>query len=309
MSREPLLLLATAGVLLLGLLGWRAFVTGTEERMALRKRSAIDIAEQRDRNPWNRIDAWARRTGPGRAVADRLTVAGLPWRVIDFLGACVALFLLTYFLVDRLLSQILAIPVAVVAAAGCWVYVERRRRRRLEVFVGQLPDLARLLANSASAGLSIVRSLDLAAQELGDPAGTEIERVARELRLGQSLERALHNLRRRVPSREVGVLVSTLVIQQRVGGDTVRSLREMSQTLDARRELNREVSTILAQSVFTGYAIAVLGVLMMVGVNQMYPGVFDQMLRSPVGLVVIGIASGLFTLGFALIRRVSKVEV
>jgi tight adherence protein B len=309
MPRESLLLLATAAVLVLALLGARLLVRGTEERLALRKRSALEIAEQGDRNPLNRLDALLRRTVFGQLVASRLTAAGLRWRAIDFLAGNAAAAAGAYLIVRQLLSGILAGPIAILAVLACWVYVERKRRRRLEVFVGQLPDLARLMANSASAGLGVVRSLDLAAQELEDPAGAEIERVAQELRLGQSLEGALKGLHRRVPSREVGVLVSSLLIQQRSGGDAVRALREMAQTLEARKELNREVGTILAEAVFTGWAVAGMGVLIMVGMNQLYPGVFDEMLRSPVGAAVVGVGSGLFALGLVLIQRVSKVEV
>ncbi|CAN5795680.1 hypothetical protein BH23ACT8_BH23ACT8_04620 [soil metagenome] len=309
MPRESLLLLATAAVLVLALLGARLLVRGTEERLALRKRSALEIAEHGDRNPLNRLDALLRRTVFGQLVASRLTAAGLRWRAIDFLAGNVAAAAGAYLIVRQLLSGILAGPIAILAVLACWVYVERKRRRRLEVFVGQLPDLARLMANSASAGLGVVRSLDLAAQELEDPAGAEIERVAQELRLGQSLEGALKGLHRRVPSREVGVLVSSLLIQQRSGGDAVRALREMAQTLEARKELNREVGTILAEAVFTGWAVAGMGVLIMVGMNQLYPGVFDEMLRSPVGAAVVGVGSGLFALGLVLIQRVSKVEV
>lgn len=309
MPRESLLLLATAAVLVLALLGARLLVRGTEERLALRKRSALEIAEQGDRNPLNRLDALLRRTVFGQLVASRLTAAGLRWRAIDFLAGNVAAAAGAYLIVRQLLSGILAGPIAILAVLACWVYVERKRRRRLEVFVGQLPDLARLMANSASAGLGVVRSLDLAAQELEDPAGAEIERVAQELRLGQSLGGALKGLHRRVPSREVGVLVSSLLIQQRSGGDAVRALREMAQTLEARKELNREVGTILAEAVFTGWAVAGMGVLIMVGMNQLYPGVFDEMLRSPVGAAVVGVGSGLFALGLVLIQRVSKVEV
>ncbi|MGI8874370.1 MAG: type II secretion system F family protein [Egibacteraceae bacterium] len=309
MPRESLLLLATAAVLVLALLGARLLVRGTEERLALRKRSALEIAEHGDRNPLNRLDALLRRTVFGQLVASRLTAAGLRWRAIDFLAGNVVAAAGAYLIVRQLLSGILAGPIAILAVLACWVYVERKRRRRLEVFVGQLPDLARLMANSASAGLGVVRSLDLAAQELEDPAGAEIERVAQELRLGQSLEGALKGLHRRVPSREVGVLVSSLLIQQRSGGDAVRALREMAQTLEARKELNREVGTILAEAVFTGWAVAGMGVLIMVGMNQLYPGVFDEMLRSPVGAAVVGVGSGLFALGLVLIQRVSKVEV
>ena len=61
--------------------------------------------------------------------------------------------------------------------------------------------------------------------------------VVEQLRVGLPLEDALEGLRDRLPSRELGVLMTTLVIQQRAGGDTVRALYELGHTLEARKDL------------------------------------------------------------------------
>ena len=45
--------------------------------------------------------------------------------------------------------------------------------------------------------------------------------------------------------------MTTLVIQQRAGGDTVRALNELGHTLEARKDLLREIRTLLSGSVFT----------------------------------------------------------
>ena len=47
--------------------------------------------------------------------------------------------------------------------------VERKRNARREEFIGQLPELARVLSNGTSAGLSMPGAVQLAARELSDP--------------------------------------------------------------------------------------------------------------------------------------------
>ena len=116
-----------------------------------------------------------------------------------------------------------------------------------------------MLANGAAAGLSIPQALAMASRELADPGGAELRRVVDELRLGQSLEDALASLRDRLPSREVAVLMTTIVIQQRAGGDTVRALSELAATLEARKDLRREITTLLSGVVFTSYVVAGIG--------------------------------------------------
>jgi tight adherence protein B len=174
--------------------------------------------------------------------------------------------------------------------------------------VAQLPELARVLSNAASAGLAIRSAVEMAALELDDPAGSELRRVSEELRVGQPIDLALANLEERMPSREVGVLVGTLVIQHRAGGSLVTSLREMSHTLDARQELRREVRTIMAGAVFTSYVVIVMGLGSLLMLNSINPGILDKMTSRPVGQAALGLAAALYSVGFLLIRRTTRIE-
>ena len=101
-----------------------------------------------------------------------------------------------------------------------------------------------------------------------------------ELRVGQPVDEALDAMRRRLPSRELGVLMTTLVIQQRAGGDTVRALTELGHALEARKDLIREIKTLLSGSVFTSYLVAGIGVATIVLMNVMSPGVMREMATS-----------------------------
>ena len=176
---------------------------------------------------------------------------------------------------------------AIVVLGMRW-YVERARAKRRDAFMDQLPDLARMLSNGTQAGLSIAGAVQMAARELDDPAGSEMAGVVQEMRLGQPLDRALERLQERLPSREVAVLMTTIVIQQRAGGDTVRALQELGATLEARKDLIREVRTVLSGSVFTSYVVAGIGIATIVLMNVFTPGVMREMTSSLPGLLALG---------------------
>ena len=116
-----------------------------------------------------------------------------------------------------------------------------------------------MLSNGASAGLSMQQAVRMASRELADPAGAELKRVVEEIQVGRPVEDALEALRDRLPSREVAVLMTTIAIQQRAGGDTVRALGELAATLEARKDLRREIKTLLSGVVFTSYVVAGIG--------------------------------------------------
>lgn len=300
--------LLTLGTLAVGLAGVTTLVRDQRERALLERRSALDMAEHRSARPGNRLEAALVRTETGRLVADRLAGSGLGWRAVDFLALNVAAAAAAFVVADRLLPTLFAVVAAAAALRGCWAYLDRARRRRREAFVAQLPEVARVISNATSAGLSLPAALDMAAAEVNDPARTELARLAQELALGQSIDGALNNLKRRMPSRDVAVLVATLVIQQRGGGDLVTALRDISETLESRKDLAREVRTIMAGSVYTSYLVAVLGVGVLLLVNAVSPGALDAMVTSTIGRVALVVGFGLFAIAQLLIRRIAKVE-
>ena len=197
----------------------------------------------------------------------------------------------------------------VFVVAGLRWWVERQRAKRRDAFMDQLPDLARMLSNGTQAGLSIAGAVQMSARELDDPAGAEMAAVVQEMRLGQPLDVALERLQKRLPSREVAVLMSTIIIQQRAGGDTVRALQELGGTLEARKDLIREIRTVLSGSVFTSYIVAGIGIVAIVLMNVLTPGVMREMTSSPAGLLALGVAGVLWAVAFLMIRATTKVDV
>jgi len=294
---------------LVGLFGLWLYTSAWAKQADVAKRSALDIAESKANRWRSKLDARIRRSRWGHSLTVKLASAGVPLNSVEFLLIAAVAGAVGFFVTDIVMPPWLSLVGAGVAVRLCWLWVERERNRRKLEFVQQLPEVARILSNASSAGLAITTAVQMASNELDEPAGTEMGLVAEELRLGQSLEGALHNLEERMPSREVGVLISTLVIQQRSGGDLVRALQDMALTLDLRRDLHREIRTLMAGSVFTGWIVALLGVGSIVMLNLISPGVIEKMAEQLIGQVALAIAGSLYFLGFVLIRRATRIEV
>jgi len=300
------LLLVTTIVALLAL---RVFLRERAERAAMAERSALELVEKRASRLRYRLDRRLLRTPLGRALGVRIGSAGASIMPIDFLALCTGAFIGGTGLLNIAVPLWLALIGGAVCVRLCFGWVEKQREKRRLAFVTQLPEVARLLSNASSAGLAIRAAIDMATDELDSPASDELRLVSEELALGQSVSKALENLERRMPSRDVGVLISTLVIQQRAGGDLVNALQDMADTLDQRRDLTREIRTVMAGSVATGYMVAGLGAITVFLMNAITPGVLDDLTSSVPGLIAVGFAGGLYVLGFLLIRKVTRVEV
>lgn len=300
-------LLAFLGTGLVALAGMWLFISSAARQGTIADRGAIDIAPPR--GPMQVLDARIMRTRRGAALAARLQSAGVEMSVGRFVLLRVLLALCVLIVARLLFPLILALACAV---AAWWIVrfrVQRRLDRRSVEFVAQLPELARLLSNGASAGLSVPAALELAAREIDEPARAELRTVIDELTYGRSLEDALESLAARLPSREIAVLLNCIIIQQRSGGDTVHALRELSHTLDIRRDTSREVRTLMSGAVYTSYVVPFLGLASLLLLNLVNPDTLTRLTTNAVGIIVLAVSAIIYVVAFLAIRRVTRIEV
>jgi len=309
MQKDAAALLLLLFVLVLAMLGVVLFVTGSSRRAALAVRGRGGNDEAGVKRLRLVIDAWLRRRPAGRKLGNWLQGAGSPLSPADLLLLCFSGTIFLTVALSTFMPRGVSLIVAVLVVIGvARALVERKRAQRREEFIGQLPEVARVLSNGTSAGLSLAGAMDLAARELPPPASIEMGVVVQETRLGVPLEASLERLRDRLPSREVAVLMTTLIIQQRAGGDTVRALSELGQTLEARKDLLREIRTMLSGAVFTSYLVAGMGAGTILMINAISPGVMRELTTTLLGLLALGFSATLYVIAFVLIKRTTKVE-
>lgn len=294
-------------VAVVGLYGMWLLVSTSARRSLLVERGGVDL--RRRRRLVDVLDARLLRTERGADLAGKLRSAGTQLTPGRYLGAVVGGVLGVFLVASVLFPPLLAIVAALLVPWGGSTWLARRLAKRNENFINQLPEIARLLSNGAAAGLSMPAAIELAAKEIEAPAREELQGVLDEVRFGRSLDEALESLARRLPSREVGVLMSTLIIQQRAGGDLVRALQDLSSTLDMRRETLREVRTLMAGAVFTSYIVPLLGVGALLMLNSINSRTLPRMTSSPIGIAALVISGTMYALGSLAIRRITRVEV
>jgi tight adherence protein B len=301
-------LLALAGTLVVATAGAWDLVAASATREELRERATGERSEPAVTRLGARLNRAFERTPPGRRLQLHLDGAALRLRALQAAAIALAAALAGYFVASFLVGTFASIVAGALAIVGLSMWLERKREGRRDAFMGQLPELARILSNAASAGLSMVSAYEVAVQELDDPAKTELRIALEEIRIGQPFERAMENLGQRLPSRELSVLVSTLAIQQRSGGDLVRALSDMATTLEARRETQREVKTLMAGAQATSYVVMAIGGAALFLADLTRPGTLDRVASSPLGLGALGVAGILFMVGFAIIRRITRID-
>ncbi|MFE0325664.1 type II secretion system F family protein [Streptomyces sp. NPDC058960] len=313
---DPALLALGATVLTgtLAVAGVHAYASGRAQRRELVDRLSgatggpIPTADGRVRR-FAAVDRRLRRTRLGRAIHMRLSATGLDLTAGEFFTYVTAVVVALWLIAASTLAPFFG-PIA--GLVGIWsaaVFLNWQRQKRIEAFINQLPDVARLLANATAAGLALRTALAMAAEELEAPAGEELARVADQLSLGRSVDDTLDELAERLPSRELIVLVTTLVLANKAGGSVVNSLRNLTQTLEDRKETRREVRTMLSEVNATAFTVPMLGLGSLILVNSSNEGALARVTGSPLGQGLVLLSLGLYTIGFFVIRRLGKIEV
>jgi tight adherence protein B len=308
--------LLTLGVTLLGcvlaVLGVRTWSAGQAQHQALVDRMSQTGpptigSGRRRRFTW--LDRRLRRTRPGRRIERSLSATGLDLTVGEYAVYVAAALLALYFVVGSVFAPFFGLLAVLIGLWGAQGFLNWQRAKRTEAFINQLPELTRVLANATQAGLALRTAIGMAVEELDDPAREELRRVADQLALGRSLDDALGDLVERLPSRELTVLVSTLILSNRAGGTIVTSLRNLTDTLEERKETRREVTTLLSQVKVTAVAVPVLGLGFLLVISGMRDGALDDMTGALGGRMAVLAAAGLYALGFVFINRLTRVRI
>ncbi|MFD4766681.1 type II secretion system F family protein [Streptomyces niveus] len=312
MDNLPLL---TIGITLLtcvlGVVGVHIYASGKAQHEALVERMSHSgqLTTGGRQRRFGAFDRRLRKTTFGKRVERKITVTGLDLTPGEYLVYMAAGLLGLYFVVGAIFATFFGVLAALAGLWGGNAFLNWQRVKRTEAFINQLPELTRVLANATQAGLAMRTALVMASEELDNPAGEELRRVADQLAIGHTLEDALDELAERLPSRELVVLVTTLVLSSRAGGQVVTSLRNLTETLEERKETRREVKTVLSQIQVTALAVPLIGLGFLLLINNMTPGALDKMTGATVGQVGTILAFALYTVGYVAIRRMSRIQV
>ncbi|WP_226643729.1 type II secretion system F family protein [Mesobacillus subterraneus] len=188
-------------------------------------------------------------------------------------------------------------------------YVKKKIKERIVKFNDGLPDMISTIVGSLRAGFSFQQALKTVIEEAGSPIKEEMDSVIKEMQYGASLEDSLNDLKERMPSEDLDLMIQAILIQRQVGGNLATVLDKIVQTIRERTKIHRQISSLTAQGRLSGIVIGLLPIILAFVLYLIEPEYIGTLFRHPIGiaLTIAGIFSGI--IGFVLIRKITAVEV
>jgi len=201
---------------------------------------------------------------------------------------------------------------AIIGALIPRFYLKNLQAKRLIKFDQQLPDMLNLMVNGLRAGFAIIQAMETVSRELPPPINDEFRRVVQEMQLGVSMEKALDNLLRRIPSDDLDFVVTAINVQREVGGNLAEILDTVSFTIRERVRIKGEIRVLTAQVMYSGRFLSLLP-LIIIGIlyllNREYMMEFFKAENVPCGYISLAIGALLIISGYFAMNKLGEIEV
>ncbi len=239
---------------------------------------------------------------------DRLMVqAGLSLAPALILSFCllvgVTLGGIVFVLQENLLTAAMAAMIGFAAPVGAAVFMRSRRHGKM---MEQLPSMIDELARAAKTGRSLEHCLQMVAEDTPQPLGGELKLCAGKIKMGVDLPQAIRQLPERTGLITLNVLVLALTVHHQTGGDLVKVLERLSQTIrDRMLFLGRlRAETITSRAT----AVVMLSIPPLIVAFFMFrdPNYLQRLMDSPWARRLTGLAVSMSIIGTVLILRILK---
>lgn len=244
-----------------------------------------------------------------RHAQEQLQQAGLTWTSTQLITA-MALMAIPGFGLGMLIAGPLAgLGAAAVFAILPYVYVRKKRTKRLDKLEEQFPEALDFLARSMRAGHAFTISLELVGEELPEPLGQEFRALFNEQNLGAPLDIALRNFNNRVPLLDCRFFTSSVLLQKQTGGNLSEILSRLAYVIRERFRLKGQVKAASAHGRLTATILTFLPLATMFGLLVVAPGYLQGMAADPDGKKMIAGAVIAQVLGNFFIKKIIRIKV
>ena len=267
------------------------------------------------------VTEWVNRrvssSSMGDRVARELARADLKFKVAEYYAlvfiSTVVLGILAWAIQGNPISFLIG---GIVGFFAPRFYVKQQQSARIRKFDDQLGDMLNLMVNGLRAGYSTMQAMEAVSRELPTPISDEFHRVVQEMQIGITMEKALDNLFRRIPSEDLDFVITAINVQREVGGNLSEILDTISFTIRERVRIKGEIRVMTSNVRASGTILSLIPVFLGLAlwfISPEYIGTFfapnDFIPQPACGIIAIAVIIGLILAGYFVMMKIADIEV
>lgn len=227
--------------------------------------------------------------------------------ILICMGSAVACGLLIWLLFGQ--NLLLAIPLGGACCMLPYLYLILKIMMRMGKAAATFADVLDSMVNAFKTGFGFSRAVQMIADNFDDPWGTEFGKMAAEMNLGSSMEDALFGLASRVPSQDVDLFVTALLIQKETGGSMAELLGNLGKTIRDRYKLFQKVGAISAQGKLSAGIVCCVPLVLCAIMFVFLPGATVKFYTNPWGIGVLIVTGFWMCCGVGVLYKIVQIEV
>lgn len=181
--------------------------------------------------------------------------------------------------------------------------------RRIKAFTTRFPDAIDLLVRGLRSGLPVSESLSVVGRELPDPVGGEFRLVSDKIRIGRTMEQALHEMAIRISTPEFQFFVITLSIQRETGGNLAETLGNLGGVLRNRAQMKLKIKSMSSESKASAYILGSMPALVAGIVTMANPNYLSGFLVDPRLMIAAGVGAVWMSIGAFIMAKMIAFEI
>jgi tight adherence protein B len=313
---------AILAVALIGTFVASAYIERSQSRATMQRIGNRSTSPDNNEPPravlYEPADATTKKSLPERLpgigfMTRQVTAAGLQWKSGAVLLSMAGLALVGVLIGSRvrvlIFPELSAAGLAIVLGWLPYLYIARKRDKRLTEFERQFPDTLDFIARAVSAGHALSVSLELLSNDAPEPTRTEFRRAFTEHNLGASLDAALKGLVQRVPLMDVRFFVSAVLLQRETGGNLSEILTNLGDVIRDRFMLKGKVKAASAHGRMTAIALTLIPIALLLMLAITSPNYLSPLREDRHGrIMALGAIAGQI-IGYLAIKKIINIKV
>lgn len=191
---------------------------------------------------------------------------------------------------------------------GLTWFILYRANRRKRGFVRNFPGALDALTQSLRAGYSLPQAIAFVAKETTGPVRQVLSALNRSTTYKIPLKDAILAIKEELRSPEWDLLAEVILLQERTGGNIVPVIASVASTIRQNSAIEQEVHTATASGRLSGMLIAGLVPVAFLIYLFFSPAYLNVFFTNGLGRLLLVLVVALETVGFLLIRKITKVS-